>query len=119
MGLKMIGNLLFGFVFLLNVIQIAHADEIHPLIQESAEFIKFVANDESECLISDGKLILIQNTNPNQSYEVWLDRWFMGIQTPDHTKQILPANSAPLALGCSVARSGGNQHWTIYSIKEI
>lgn len=115
----MIRNPVFSLILLFNLPQLSHADDIQPDPNESAKYIQLIENDASECLISDGKLILIQNTNPNKSYEVWVDRWFMGIQTPDHTKQTLNANSQPLALGCSVARSGGNQHWTIYSIKEI
>ena len=81
--------------------------------------INFVEEDSAECAIADGKLISIQDTDPTKSYQVWVDRWFMDVQTPDHTKQILLPNTAPTPLGCSMVRGGGKQHWTIYSIEQI
>lgn len=81
--------------------------------------IRFVEQDSAECSMSDGKLILIQNISPRQTYQVWIDRWYMDVQTPDHTKQILRPNSEPLPLGCTVVRSGGKQHWTVHSMNII
>lgn len=81
--------------------------------------VKFVEEDSADCSISDGKLISIQNTDPTQTLQVWVDRWFMNVQTADHTKQTLPPKAAPMPLGCSIARAGGKQHWTIYSIKAM
>lgn len=95
---------------------VAHAIET-PLAENPD--IKFVEEDSADCSIADGKLITIQNTNPTISYQVWVDRWFMDVQTPDHTKQILLANTTTTPLGCSMARGGGKQHWTIYSIEQL
>lgn len=81
--------------------------------------IKFIEEDTADCSIAEGKLITIQNTDPTKSYQVWVDRWFMDVQTPDHTKQILLPNTTPTPLGCSIARAGGKQHWTIYSVKAV
>ena len=81
--------------------------------------ITFIEEESAECSISDGKLILIQNSGVNHTYQVWIDRWFMNVQTPDHTKQILSPKSRSTPLGCSIVRSGGNQHWTIYSVEAI
>jgi hypothetical protein len=95
---------------------IAHAEESTTPENTS---IKFVEEDSADCSIADGKLIAIQNTDQAKSYQVWVDRWFMDVQTPDHTKQILLPNTAATPLGCSMARGGGKQHWTIYSVKVI
>ena len=43
----------------------------------------------------------------------------MDVQTADHTKQTLLPKAAPTPLGCSIARAGGKQHWTIYSVKAM
>lgn len=79
--------------------------------------VQFLETETADCAISDSKLISIKNTNPNNTLHVWIDRWFMHVQTPDHTKQILLANTEATPLGCSKAKSGGNQHWTIYSVE--
>ncbi|MDO9150887.1 MAG: hypothetical protein Q7U33_05855 [Methylotenera sp.] len=78
--------------------------------------VQFLATETADCSISDGKLISIKNTNTNYTLHVWIDRWFMSVQTPDHTKQILLPNSEATPLGCSKAKSGGDQHWTIHSV---
>ena len=81
--------------------------------------VKFVEEDFADCSISDGKLISIQNTDPTQTLQIWVDRWFMDVQTADHTKQTLLPKAAPTQLGCSIARAGSKQHWTIYSVKAM
>jgi hypothetical protein len=80
------------------------------------DHIIFVEEEDAACSITGGHLILIQNLSATQTYQVWIDRWYMHVQTPDHTNQILQPNAKPIALGCSIARSGGAQYWTIHSI---
>ncbi|MCB5188171.1 hypothetical protein LG200_09165 [Methylobacillus caricis] len=79
--------------------------------------VTLVEDDSSECLSNDGKLILLQNTS-DQPLIVWLDRWFMGVQTADHTKHLLQPGQEPIALGCSRTRDKDKQFWTISSVKE-
>ncbi|MDO9282015.1 MAG: hypothetical protein Q7T88_06505 [Methylotenera sp.] len=62
---------------------------------------------------------MIKNTGSTKTLQIWVDRWFMDVQTADHTKQILPPTATPATLGCSVVRAGGKQHWTIYSVKAV
>ncbi|NOU24880.1 MAG: hypothetical protein HOO90_05030 [Methylotenera sp.] len=100
-------------------LHIAYAEESLPSNNNEASNIKFVEEDVADCSISDGKLISIKNTDPKQTFQVWIDRWFMDVQTADHTKQVLPPNAVATPLGCSIARAGGKQHWTIYSIKAV
>ncbi|MEQ1602251.1 MAG: hypothetical protein HOP04_14050 [Methylophilaceae bacterium] len=101
---------------------------ILPSLAASAEFdikaeyadrVKFVELDESDCIAKEGKLIALQLVTSNTDmalYEVWIDRWFMDVQTADHTRQVLQAGKDPLPLGCSNTYSG-KQYWTIYSVK--
>lgn len=68
--------------------------------------------DDSLCADKDGKLVVLVNAG-EEPRTVWVDRWFMGVQTPDHTRHVL-APAERHALGCSITRSG-EQHWTIDS----
>ena len=96
----------------------AYAEESQTS-EKIATKVEFVEEDSADCSISDGKLISIQNTDSKQTLQVWVDRWFMNVQTADHTEQTLLPKTASTPLGCSIARTGGKQHWTIYSIKAI
>lgn len=80
--------------------------------------VRFVETDESNCLVNDGKLVSIELVDHKQTYEVWVDRWYMQVQTADHTKQILSPTNPMVELGCTRTYSGP-QHWTIYSVKQM
>lgn len=80
--------------------------------------VRFVETDESTCLVNDGKLVSIELVDHTQTYEVWVDRWYMQVQTADHTKQILSPTNPMVELGCTRTYSGP-QHWTIYSVKQM
>lgn len=79
------------------------------------EKVVFIETDDATCIANDGKLISIGSVDKSQSLDVWVDRWFMGVQTPDHTKQRLNLDNPVADLGCSKT-SAGAQHWTIHSI---
>lgn len=112
MNIKLAISTFYIILVYFSVVKYAFSENEHANI-------KFVEQDSAECSMSDGKLILIQNKSPKQTYQVWIDRWYMDVQTPDHTKQILLPNSDPSPLGCTNVRSGGKQHWTIHSINTI
>lgn len=80
--------------------------------------VALVEDDSSECLANDGKLILLKS-EADTVVEVWLDRWFMGVQTADHTKHTLKPGDEAVALGCSQTRDKEKQHWTIASVKSL
>jgi len=80
--------------------------------------VALVEDDSSECLANDGKLILLKS-EADTVVEVWLDRWFMGVQTADHTKHTLKPGDEAVALGCSQTRDKEKQHWTIASVKAL
>lgn len=80
--------------------------------------VGLIEDDSSECLANDGKLILLKS-EADTVVEVWLDRWFMGVQTADHTKHTLKPGDEAVALGCSQTRDKEKQHWTIASVKAL
>jgi len=78
--------------------------------------VALIEDDSAECLANDGKLIRLKS-DAKKTIVVWLDRWFMGVQTADHTKHVMQPEDEPIALGCSVTRDGEKQHWTIASVR--
>lgn len=89
-----------------------------PLLADEptqANAVTFIETDDSTCVVNDGKLISLQIQDQAQDWVVWVDRWYMKVQTADHTKHTLTASQPTIDLGCSNTYSG-QQHWTIYSI---
>jgi hypothetical protein len=78
--------------------------------------VTFVETDDSSCAANDGKLISLQIQDVKQDLVVWVDRWYMQVQTADHTKHTLTASQPMADLGCSNTYAGP-QHWTIYSVQ--
>lgn len=112
-ALAMINVLLTG---LLAFCQIAIAEEV--IEDGHTHQVSLIELEDADCAQKDGKLIALMNSDAEAAFEVWVDRWFMNVQTPDHTKHVLPPGQAPVPLGCSSTRAG-DQHWTLYSIKSI
>lgn len=74
--------------------------------------VVLLLQDDAACAEKDGKLVVLENTGATPQ-TVWVDRWFMDVKTPDHTRHAL-APAEKHALGCSMTRAG-EQHWTIDS----
>lgn len=106
----------FVYSSLANAEEIAVLSSVKDVKLETK--VQFIETDDSTCVVNDGKLISIALINPAESYEVWVDRWYMQVQTADHTKQLLTPEHASAELGCSRTYSGP-QHWTLYSVKSI
>jgi hypothetical protein len=96
-------------------------------------WVTLVETDDSLCLAHGGQLISVRLTDaalaaPQGSaegrpvavgqVEVWVDRWFMQVQTADHTKHVLSAETPEQELGCSQSLAGP-QHWTLGAIKRL
>jgi hypothetical protein len=111
-ALAMIHALLSG---LLAFCQMAIAEEI---TENHTHQVSLIELEDADCAQKDGKLIALMNSDGETTFEVWVDRWFMDIQTPDHTKHVLLPGQAPAPLGCSSTHAG-DQHWTVHSIKII
>ncbi|HSI28560.1 MAG: hypothetical protein ACAH05_10065 [Methylophilus sp.] len=107
----------FLFVLLLVVCQLCLAETIEQVP------VRLVETDDSLCLAHGGKLVSVQLTDTATSLqegavEVWVDRWFMQVQTADHTRHILTAEEPEKELGCSHSLAGP-QHWTLSTIKRL
>lgn len=99
--------------FMLAMSQLASAEESSvDLLQK----VHFIESDDAACIVNDGKLVSLALQDKSQALEVWVDRWFMQVQTADHTKQRLTAENPTADLGCSQTKAG-SQHWTIHSVK--
>lgn len=81
-------------------------------------YIQLVETEDSDCALKDGSMMSLSNSQQGVSVEVWVDRWFMDVQTADHTKHIFNHDNALIPLGCTNTVSG-KQHWTIYSVKKL
>ena len=86
-----------------------------PAAADAKVDVGMLESDDDRCVANDGKLISLESKNLSVNLVVWVDRWFMGVQTADHTKLILTKDTNPVALGCSNTYSGP-QRWTIYSV---
>lgn len=111
-ALAIINILLTG---LMAFCQMAIAEEIS---ENHTHQVSLLELEDADCALKDGKLIALMNSDTETAFEVWVDRWFMNVQTPDHTKHVLSPGHAPVPLGCSSTRAG-DQHWTVHSIKII
>jgi len=85
--------------------------------------VQLVESDDSLCLAHGGQLISVRLTDlalatADAPTEVWVDRWFMQVQTADHTRHLLTAQQPEVALGCSQSIAGP-QHWTLSTIKRL
>lgn len=89
-------------------------------VPPEAALVSLVETDDSLCVAHGGMLVTLQLTDVAQegAVEVWIDRWFMQVQTADHTKHMLTAAEPAHELGCSHSIAGP-QHWTISTIKHL
>lgn len=87
------------------------------------ELVRLVETDDSLCLAHGGKMVSLQLTEVAMSVEqspveVWVDRWFMQVQTADHTRHVLTSDTPETELGCSHSIAGP-QHWTLATTKRL
>lgn len=87
-------------------------------LTDEFSYIQLVETEDSDCALKDGNMMSLSNSQQGVSVEVWVDRWFMDVQTADHTKHIFNHNNTLIPLGCTNTVSG-KQHWTIHSVKKL
>lgn len=88
-----------------------------------AAWVMLEETDDSLCLAHGGRLVTLALTDSGKTaapagLEVWVDRWFMQVQTADHTRHQLTAEHPSQELGCSQSIAGP-QHWTLSTIKRL
>lgn len=98
------------FLFYMPSVQAENQEEAF------AEKVRMIETEDATCIVNDGKLISLSLVDTSLKLDVWVDRWFMEVQTADHTKQQLSADTPIVDLGCSRS-AAGPQRWTIHSIK--
>ena len=81
----------------------------------SLDKVSLVESEDERCVANDGKMVTLQAHDLSQTLVVWIDRWFMGVQTADHTRHVLSKDHEQSELGCSITYSGP-QSWSIYSV---
>jgi len=81
-------------------------------------YIQLVETEDSDCALKDGSMMSLSKSQQGVSVEVWVDRWFMDVQTADHTKHTFNHHNELIPLGCTNTVSG-KQHWTIHSVKKL
>lgn len=103
---------------LLAMLYLGHIPHISAESNLASEFpfIQLVETEDPDCALKDGSMMSLSNSQQGSSVEVWVDRWFMGVQTADHTKHIFNQNNELIPLGCTNTVSG-KQHWTIHSVR--
>lgn len=104
----------------------APVTQVESPITQTETLVTLVETDDSLCLAHGGQLISVRLTesalNLTQAavevwqVEVWVDRWFMQVQTADHTRHVLSAETPEQELGCSQSLAGP-QHWTLGASK--
>lgn len=83
-----------------------------PVAADAASFVEFVQEDDSECMIREGKHVAVRSTHPARTVRVWLDRYYRDRGTGDRSRSDLKPGAEPEPLGCSRV-DDGKQDWRI------
>jgi len=81
-----------------------------PGLSRTQAVIELRLTGDALCAEKNGQQVVLVNAG-SEPQTVWLDRWFMGVQTPDHIRHHMGPGEQHV-LGCSNTWSG-EQHWTI------
>lgn len=102
--------------------------QVESPVTQAENLVTLVETDDSLCLAHGGQLISVRLTEAALTseqgpgdvaqVEVWVDRWFMQVQTADHTRHVLTAETPEQELGCSQSLAGP-QHWTLGASKRL
>lgn len=106
----------------------AAVTQVENPITQAESLVTLVETNDSLCLAHGGQLISVRLTEAALTsaqgpgdvaqVEVWVDRWFMQVQTADHTRHVLTAETPEQELGCSQSLAGP-QHWTLGASKRL
>jgi len=95
--------------------QVRAADTMPPGAgagEDPAAFVEFVQEDDSDCLMREGKHVVVHSTHPSRTIRVWLDRYYRNVGTGDRSHSDLKPGAEPEALGCSHV-GDGTQEWRV------
>ncbi len=80
--------------------------------QRAADYIEFSYDFHSECVVRNGKMLLVRNTHPVRAIKVYLDRFFAERRQPGRAAHTLEPAAQPVAVGCTVV-DGLVQKWEV------
>lgn len=80
--------------------------------EDAASFVRFVEDDDANCVMREGRMVLVKSSHPARRIRVWLDRWHMGKPTGDRARSELAPQAEPEKLGCSRTQYG-SQEWRV------
>lgn len=69
--------------------------------EDPGHYVEFVQEDDSNCLMREGKHVTVHSTHPSRSIRVWLDRYYHDSGTGDRSRSDLRPGAEPEGLGCS------------------
>ncbi|MDE3011973.1 MAG: hypothetical protein KGI67_13900 [Pseudomonadota bacterium] len=79
---------------------------------DPAAYVQFVLEDDSDCLMREGKHVLVRSAHPSRTIRVWLDRYYRNRGTGDRSRSDLRPGAEGEALGCSHI-GDGDQEWRV------
>ncbi len=96
-----------GLVAILQVPALGHADA-----RDAGAYIEFVEDDDANCGMREGRMILVRSTHPDRSIRCWFERYHMEKPTGDRSRSELAPAAEAEKLGCSRTQYGG-QEWRV------
>lgn len=79
---------------------------------EARAHVAFERDNDANCVMREGQMILVRGTHPKRSVRVWLERYHMGAYTGDRSRSLLRPGAPAEKLGCSRTLSGA-QEWRV------
>ena len=77
---------------------------------DALSYIEFSHDFDGQCVMRQGKMVLVRNTHPSRRIKLYLRRYYAEVQQPGRTAQTLAPGAEPVPLGCTVI-SGRSQRW--------
>jgi hypothetical protein len=78
--------------------------------EDPLSFVRFVEDDDANCVMREGRMILVRSIHPTRIVRAWIERHHMGKPTGDRSRSELPPGAEPEKLGCSRTQYG-KQEW--------
>ena len=86
------------------------AEPAEPAAQDALSFVEFVAEDDANCVMREGRMILVHSRHESRPIRVWLERYHLGRPTGDRSRTDLAPRGEAEKLGCSRTDYGA-QEW--------
>ena len=81
-----------------------------PPARGALSFVEFVSDDDADCVMREGRMILVRSRHESRTIRVWLERYHLGKPTGDRSHSDLLPHAEAQKLGCSRTDFGA-QEW--------